>query len=707
MVTANSIPFFIFYLALALLFSFLSYGDQAFVSSGWGWTLCSFFLISFGYRAKKIQIPRLHIRPDEKPTPYEFPALIVIATGALFLRLFRLSSLSEWPMWDDGHYSFFALGLMEKWEWKFFFGSEQYMPLYIWIQGLFYRIFSPSLLTLWLYPTIYSIPLPLISYWAIRKHFPGSHSILYACLIGFSFWPLYLSKFSTDIGFCLLWQAIVVGFLGYYRQEMDRPSNRATYWAAIIGLSVGGGWLISKFWFSSIPAFTAIFVFIARPLVRRSHFQAYLGAAFLAFFPLAWLFWKGEYGNHIQKFFILSHNSDFQVHQPWLTSLSYLSSIFWGSLDKSYFQFGPLWGGMLNPLLASAFFLGLLTLVKHGEVFWTYILIVFFYLAQGIFSNSIEMMRVAPLMPALYLVVTMGFLSLWKSFTTNWRWGFLGFCLMISMGLDAYHLFGRFHEASSQMGNPQKSQESFRAFQVLNEYRLIHGPGLIFNDFIPNVHDQTLTTACYQFNSALNLKLDPGDAKWAGIICLSYYGDYLRKKLGDCEIYDLSPDVKYPGVGFVLCLIPLTAFNRPYLLSLVPIHLKIHNLYESIPFHEKNPNFCPYLNGLNSILPKFKNDPLLRAWHLEKTLVALNLGKNYLPAAWLLEQSLQDTSPFNNILNWQYAHIYHLLGLGLLREGENIQAKKSFMRAAHFDPSYPLKKALLLCKTRTPTKNLK
>src|SRR5579859_1395866 len=102
--------------------------------------------------------------------------LLALFGLAAFLRLYRFVDLSVWPMWDDGHYGLFAFNLAEKWRWQYFFGSEQYTPVYTWLQGLFFKCVEPSLSSLLLYPILYSIALLPLAYFALRKIFSSSLS---------------------------------------------------------------------------------------------------------------------------------------------------------------------------------------------------------------------------------------------------------------------------------------------------------------------------------------------------------------------------------------------------------------------------------------------------------------------------------------------------------------------------------------------------
>ncbi len=131
----------------------------------------------------------------EKP----FPSLemngrgmvLVLGVLALFLRLYGLVSVPVWPTWDDANYSYFAIGLCEKGSWPLLIGHEKTMPLFTWLQGGFFRVFAPSLYSMWLYPALLSLLAVPLGWWAVRRFFPSSFYFLYAALLALGFLPLY------------------------------------------------------------------------------------------------------------------------------------------------------------------------------------------------------------------------------------------------------------------------------------------------------------------------------------------------------------------------------------------------------------------------------------------------------------------------------------------------------------------------------------
>src|SRR6185369_1313772 len=67
----------------------------------------------------------------EKPFPVSQPSFLPatplwlsLAALAIFLRLFQLTSLGVWPMWDDAHVAFFSIRQMQNWSFQMFYAAE-------------------------------------------------------------------------------------------------------------------------------------------------------------------------------------------------------------------------------------------------------------------------------------------------------------------------------------------------------------------------------------------------------------------------------------------------------------------------------------------------------------------------------------------------------------------------------------------------------
>src|ERR1700722_12535540 len=114
-----------------------------------------------------------------KPAPLKSESLpkihlgfwLAAAAAAVFLRLFKMDSLSTWPTVDEGVLGYFAVKLSHQWNWRLLENTSQLPALYSWGQGLLFKCFSPSLFTLWLYPALFALACLPAAAWAARKIF--------------------------------------------------------------------------------------------------------------------------------------------------------------------------------------------------------------------------------------------------------------------------------------------------------------------------------------------------------------------------------------------------------------------------------------------------------------------------------------------------------------------------------------------------------
>ena len=547
-----------------------------------------------------------------------------LGMAAALVRIGAPASLSVWPMWDDGHYSFFAVDLFEKWHWQMFFGSEQYMPVYTWLQTLYYKLTGPSLFSMRTYPALYSAMLPLIAWWVCRQFFSRSFSFIYFLLIAFSFWPIFISCFSTDIGINLLWQFLVLFVLFKLLTAIRSKPELVLRLSLVLGFCLGFGWYLSKFWLSSLFFF---FIAAAYSLLKNRKRNPMAPWAFLIstaapLIPMFFLILSQGYGGHLQDHWVFTHINN-NWYDQWIVWLSYLTMFFWGSLERFSFHFDPLWGGFLNPILVASFLLGTIELLHSNTInfrLWIPAALAAF-LSQGLLSNSLEAMRVAPLLPFLFFPTAMGFQVL-AAYPQNkksgpWILAVLGF---LSLGLDAYHLGGPYHQWAIPGRHNQggKSAERYRAFGILKKYSEKNGPGLILDNLIPDVFDQTMLTAAYPFNAARNPQLINQNPTWTGLLSTANNRGYLKALFPKAACFELADDLRNYDEGLDLFLVPMDGGNQKTLLKWTSANQFLQKSYPLIPYHVYHPSYAPVITALLNRWNDIKGDPYLESCFLEK-----------------------------------------------------------------------------------------
>ncbi len=474
------------------------------------------------------------------------PAWLWLSLGMLaaFLRLYGLTSLSVWPLWDEGYLASFAIDLAEKWRWHFLFGPEQAPPLFTWLQGLFFRIFEPSLFSMWLYPAIFSILAVVLGGWAGFIYFSRPFAFLYFLLLAFSFWPQYACRFSIPVALHLCWQYAALILLGLWISSANRAKGETWMLPAAFGFFLGAGFFVSGIWVSVAPAMVlaVFYLLVLKPVRDWKKMVPFLLSAAVPFAAFIFCLLEGPYGGHIQNYLAFTHRAPSWLHQC-VVSLSYLTSLFWGDWEAG-FHFGPLWGGLLDPLLASAFFLGLLEMGRAGQtrvLSWGALASILFLL-PGVVSNTVEIMRIVPILPLILVVVAAGIQALLSSIAKPARVWTLGILLMISSGLDLYHILGPYHAWANPGLHSEgiKSTERFRAYQILQKASWEKGPGMVFGDFGVDVFDQSLLVSTYPFNAVRNPRIAPRQALWAAVLVPEVYLPYFSSHFSGAKVTSLS-----------------------------------------------------------------------------------------------------------------------------------------------------------------------
>ncbi len=640
----------------------------------------------------------------EKPVPVdEFlpnPPLLfwlLLAGGALFLRFFQLVELPAWPMWDDALTSYFSIHLMEHWHWQLWFTAETLPPFVFWMQALFLKICPPSLFSIWLLSALQSSLVLPISYWALRQFLSKSLSILYLVILAFGFWTLYLGRFWYELQSIILWQFLAIGFWGrYLRSHESGQVNKSVFY---LGICLGLGPYTSIL---TSPLICVIWLGVLLNCWKRKTegaktFFVFLITLMATLTPLFQQICSNLLNGHVFKYSVLSRAAS--IPEQLQCSLSYLTVFLWGTLNKSYFNFGPLWGGYLNPLLGSTLLIGLVELFQmNRKNFCWFLGALTICVLPGIFSNTLEMIRVISVLPLSIFLIVLGLRKLFLSAHTSQKMLILVLLLFFSLSLDVYHLWGPCHQwaVPNKDSGGSKSPEHYQAFQILEKLHQIKGPGLVLSDFYYDVFDQSLFVTTYEYNAAANPRLDLTQAQWAAIPMAPWDVEIFKKRFPSAAMYDISNGL-YRGNhdGMQMAVVPLKGEEGRILRGWVGIHNQIQELFSDYPFHVQNPSYRKVLESLWRIYDQTPQEPFLKNCLMEKIIYSAYQSSDLNgaePLAQLPESQLWHPRFFNRC----YAVVFNKLGLLHMRLGQYAEARKLFLRAAKFDPQFPLYKALAL-----------
>jgi hypothetical protein len=359
-------------------------------------------------------------------------------------------------------------------------------------------------------------------------------------------------------------------------------------------------------------------------------------------------------------------------------SLSYLSELFWG-LEDSVHSYRPVWGGFFNPILGALFFLGfILAIQKRSSALNQWLLAAFFLtLAPALLTKSMEPFRMVPAILIIPLFCLLALRELLAFFKPHRAAILAGAMLLISFGLDFYHLAGPYQQIcqTPTLWHPYlKSVESFNAYQILEKKTKTSGPGLVFSDFVPGFCDETLPIAVYGFNAAENPIVAVDKASWSAVVVNAGYKPFLAKRFPDGEAYFLSKEPTRPNGGFMLWMMPTTG-RRETLEHWEEATKSLKPFIDQCLSYAAGESFKPVLDQLAAAYPHFKDDPFLESCFWEK--MADNELKVPAPDHSASIQAVQQGLK----LGYPSAHLFHALGTYWWMDHHWSEARQAFQRA--------------------------
>ncbi len=597
---------------------------------------------------------------------------LIIAVLVLLLRALQVFVFAQWPIGDDGLFAYYSMELSEHWKWRFFFDQAQHPPLFNWTLALFFKVIPPSLLSIRLFPALLSLAAFGLSYLAIRTTFSRSLSLAFCALCGLSFWPLYAGRFCMYMPYLFLWELATLGALGWFLNA--KPSHGRTP-AIMLGLLTALGFWLAIIW-PLVALVTVLALFHCLETERRFPRQEALWISLpivLSIVLYAAVSVVGENGQHINN--LWAFDPSFQWRNFFSDAFSNITSLFWGcDLQNSY---GPVWGGMLNPLLGALFFLGFLDLLRsRNKPLSLWLLISFLlFLTPGLFSKFFDIFRVSPLLPVLLLIVVIGAFRLAWELPIPWRGPVLTFLLLVSTGLDSFHLWKTYNSTLPLAGsNISIQQEEFtKAYKFLSERNEKNGPGLILLELQPGFDDQTLKVATFPFNAAYNPELDPQKASWAAVLCNVNYRPFLAARFPQGQWILLGKDICWNYGGLMLAIIPIDTKVRPEMDRWRRFNDELKDLTSQIlNAHDRNTN-SGVIERLQRLGTLTEADPFLESCYAERSFFAGRVYAAYPNPLLMIDRAIHKGYPTSVF--------YTAEGILWSHRGDHLKAKLAFENA--------------------------
>jgi hypothetical protein len=608
--------------------------------------------------------------------PVPLWAWLLVITLGIGIRFYKLTSLSTWPMPDDGMSYFYSFELSQKWVWKLFETQTQTPCVFFDTLALFFKIFEPSLFSLWLFPALFSALTLLPIYVISRSFFPPSFGIILFTLAAFNFGFLYIGRFCQWPVLVLFWAALNLMVLSFWSRAAKGPSRNK--WSLALGMVTGLGFFIAINW----PVMAMAVVLAVIGYLRKGRFQTgerewpfWIGL-FLSSGLFALLAYQSGYGTHIQNLWAFHPGMDWARQLE--DSFSNIAALFW-EINPTLPHYGPVWGGVLNPLMTSCFFLGLTELWRHRyEPFSLWLILSFFLgLMPGLVTKNYDFFRDLAVLFPLLILAAWGLRALIFSIhlPQKKKLMVLGVMLACSSGMDVYHLTGPYHQTWGTPGpfwDGFKSSELYRAYQILDQTQKQMGRGAVLEDLRPAVTDRTLQVAVYSFDSCWNPVVPFSEVRWVAILINANYKPFLQKKFPQSEWHWLGKE---------------TIWNQPMMLAIIPTaspHVNIlrdwfegDRLYHPLVVQIENvlsrDDQLAVIKDLESLGSRLSPDPFLQSCLWEKIAfhrMSIHDGPGALQA---VQEGLKKGYPL--------AHFYNLEGILLGHMGRTVEARQAFHKA--------------------------
>lgn len=623
------------------------------------------------------------LKKDILPFIPSWAWLGLIALG-LFLRFWRLDTLSLWPNLDEGRTSWFAFLQSRQWDGKLLVGYNQLPPFFYWMEALYLKIIDPSLFSLWFFPALLSVGILGMGLVTARLFFSRSLSFLAVALLALGFWPLYSGRFAVEGLLVLFWEMAAFMALGFFRLKVSLAR------AFLLGVVVGSGFYVHLHW-----PLVAVMVGVAfLRLVPRGHnrgpvLSAGLIPALLIPLPLFLAVLLTPFGDYLRFLTDLpGSNSSFISHLG--VAASYLSSLFWG-VTLDYFGYKPFWGGLLNPILGGLFFLGLGAWWKNRQQGISLWLLVSFpvFLFPIFLTRDVETFRIIPVLPIVILTAAVGFQSLLRAVKGQRRGIILLLLLAFSLALDCFHLFTVYPSAWAD--HPEKWAKLFKthpfyqAFQAWEELPGNPKGALLFSARVaPN--DLTLATGTFRRNALWNPRIDPTSIQWVLFFQWEDEDPYLDKRFPDSRSIplDLWPEDLFQGLqwihGMKLRVVPMSEKDRAFVESWIKADRCLQNTAIQDLNRPESLHRWKLIEDLRNQRALFEGDPYLMSLWGETLAGYQELERNDLAALASLREVVR--------LGVPRASTYHRLAVLEVKNAEYRSAYEHFLEAERLNPLF-------------------
>jgi hypothetical protein len=672
----------VYFLIFILADTLLSYAPWGLTAKLWVFlfgVLLPFFLAAASTaeaKKKEPAVPAAELFSLSSPLPW----ILVLGLG-LAARLAPLVMPGNWPTWDDARFAYYPMELFNRWRWTFFFSPTQHPPLFHWGMALFYRLIPPSLKALWLYPALCAMGALALLAWAARRLFSRSFAFLLAFLMAFNFWPLYAGKFCMYMAGLVFWECLTLAAFAIWVKPLAGGRKEAGLF--LLGLCVAGGFWVSISWpVAALAASIAVIVFARQEKKRgMGRLAFFFGPVALSALGFAWVSLHFRNGVHVHQLWAFAGQLD--PLRQLVDSASNLTVLFWGcDLQNAY---GPVSGGVLNPLEGACFFLGMLEVWRFRNKAWALMLAAAFALliAPGMVTRNFDLFRNTQLLPVLLLATALGAGRALLSIPPRSRAWALALALPLTLFLDLRQVWLTYRPEATGANQPSSCAFAM-AYPLLKEAAQKQGPGCLLFELRPHESDQSLAVATYAFNATVNPHISEDQVFWVAVITDADYRPFLEHRFKDGRWWNLydEKNLDRQGINLALGIIPVGNDRMDFVEKWVRADKALRDIVWETANIPEDGNCSAIFPELSRAYPLVQGDPFLESIYWEW---AFNFH------GWENAFGDRDTAVHGPALlqaireelerGYPTAFFYNELGAFLDRQGDVSGARKAFEKA--------------------------
>jgi hypothetical protein len=464
-------------------------------------------------------------------------------------------------------------------------------------------------------------------------------------------------------------QIAVFLFLGFF---LGYPSiKKSGIYGLGLGLAAGLGLWVSMSWLLMV-LMVAIAVF---PKMRRAKVSATVDmvSGFLLFFvPYLLLSWMNNNGEHVKFLWGLYRGAD--TAAAWKNFFSNWTLLFWEGTPGN--RYGPVWGGILNPIEAAFCFLGIIGCIRSWRLpFSRWILAsAFVFILPGLLTNGYQIFHNVLLPPILIVFCVCGAQILLARVRFGGRAFALAALMLASSALNLVHWAKSYAPSSTEHSNPDPEYlAERRVFSILDQVYRQGGPGLVFWD-LSTFREPSLRLETYPFNAADNPRIRDSDAHWAAVLCNANYKYFLQSRFPGSQWVGVGPDMFWHEGGLSLAILPIDDSNRGIISNWRDANARLHRITRETLFDHSRTKESEIRGELIGMENNMGKDPYLESMFCERVVEESGQG---LPSQWLpwIEKALEKGYPS--------PHLWVAKGILLQAEGKRREAREAFEKAAH------------------------